>query len=341
IVVNVHKSFVKWCMWHLIATNLCVWLWYEITEIENDIREDKDEPLLITIIRNASVGSSGGQNDEPLENNETMASEGNVEPIVCYDYESIAERSSEYLFPCVIEYSLLGATLVYIVLCSIGTPLELPSSKNDKPEPEVNRDCHKANSGLFGGILIFMVTIVAVAVFFVLVDNLTMPVEAMTVFYITEIVLLSATFAGCLISILKLKYLRFSPGEGGIDSVLLMVSLGAVFMFHLFMIISSAEQTHVFGFIGVLSIIVSVFAIIQAALQVVMIVDGMLRSSVHDTHLQSKPGRSLVTFVIIANLALWAINTFEAKKAGHSGIHAQYYGRVVWSIIQHVSIPLV
>ena len=47
---------------------------------------------------------------------------------------------------------------------------------------------------------------------------------------------------------------------------------------------------------------------------------------------RSKPGRQIVTFLLICNLAIWVIYTFEVQKVEESPVQVdQYYARFSWN----------
>ena len=47
-----------------------------------------------------------------------------------------------------------------------------------------------------------------------------------------------------------------------------------------------------------------------------------------------------ITFLLICNLAMWAISTFETSRADAHPTLLNYYGVWAWTIISHVSMPL-
>lgn len=56
--------------------------------------------------------------------------------------------------------------------------------------------------------------------------------------------------------------------------------------------------------------------------------------------IRRKPGREIVTFLLVTNLAMWAINTLEKSRAESHPIQLHFYGLWAWTIITHVSMPL-
>ncbi|KAH8041562.1 hypothetical protein HPB51_017007 [Rhipicephalus microplus] len=57
-------------------------------------------------------------------------------------------------------------------------------------------------------------------------------------------------------------------------------------------------------------------------------------------HDHSKPGRQVITFLLIGNLTLWIIYTFEKQKVEASPVQLGFYGFMAWTVIIRASLPL-
>ena len=55
---------------------------------------------------------------------------------------------------------------------------------------------------------------------------------------------------------------------------------------------------------------------------------------------ESKPGRAVVTFLLVCNLALWVVTLFEIRKTIVVPFHLGFYGILPWNIILHLCVPL-
>ncbi|ENN80595.1 hypothetical protein YQE_02983, partial [Dendroctonus ponderosae] len=53
-----------------------------------------------------------------------------------------------------------------------------------------------------------------------------------------------------------------------------------------------------------------------------------------------EPGREFVTFLIICNVAMWIMQTFEVKPHGLDEYRPEFYSKVLWSIVGHMCLPL-
>ena len=81
---------------------------------------------------------------------------------------------------------------------------------------------------------------------------------------------------------------------------------------------------------------------IKAVAQTLFILDASRRNTYSADQQRRKPGREVVTFLLVANFAMWTFNTLEKSRADRS-IHPvplQFYGSWPWIIITNVSMPL-
>ena len=71
-----------------------------------------------------------------------------------------------------------------------------------------------------------------------------------------------------------------------------------------------------------------------------MIVDGLRRCSDSAKNQNEKPGRPLVTFLIMANLIMYVWDTLEVKNPEVYTGRKYYYGEKFWITISHMTLPL-
>lgn len=81
-------------------------------------------------------------------------------------------------------------------------------------------------------------------------------------------------------------------------------------------------------------------SLIQTTCQTLFILDASKRSCITQEQFRKKPGRETITFLLVTNLAMWAINTLEKSRADSHPIQLHFYGLWAWTIITHVSMPL-
>lgn len=255
----------------------------------------------------------------------------------------MAAKSSPYLFPCTIEYSIIVAAVLYKIYCNVG---QVGAEASEKIEPSVSvTECHKANKGIFFGLVIIIMTTIAVAAFFVFEgeSNKIDGRPSSTIFFSTELVLLfigSTIIIANFIIFQQLKFMSKRVASHKLDINLLIIGLFGVCMFNLFLVVSSCASFSKYGLVGYLSFSTALLGFLQATFQTVFILDGLRRCAHNQEQVNNKPGRALVTFLLLCNLSLWIVNTFEVRKAETIEIHYSYYGALPWSIISHMSIPL-
>lgn len=101
----------------------------------------------------------------------------------------------------------------------------------------------------------------------------------------------------------------------------------------------------------------SLAILVQTLLQTTFILDASCRSDLcclslvlimsslrfvtSEKEVVDKPGRQVVTFLLVCNLAMWMMNTLETNRADSHPIQAEFFGgHLAWPIITHISMPL-
>lgn len=73
-------------------------------------------------------------------------------------------------------------------------------------------------------------------------------------------------------------------------------------------------------------------AVFQVVLQLLFIADVSRRRVHLPEHDRTKPGRQIVTFLLICNLAIFAIYTFEAQKVFANPVSIFWSSVSIWSV---------
>lgn len=101
--------------------------------------------------------------------------------------------------------------------------------------------------------------------------------------------------------------------QSNLNDILLRISAFGVFIYSVFSIIAGALNFLV-SEPNLLVCVTSSVVVLQVVLQLLFIAD-LSRRRVHlPEHDRTKPARQVVTFLLIANIAMFAIYTFEAQK---------------------------
>eukprot|EP00106_Octopus_bimaculoides_P017136 XP_014784578.1 PREDICTED: otopetrin-2-like [Octopus bimaculoides] len=332
LVINKSKALVRFGLMHLLATNLCVWSSTAIAETAKDYKQQ-------TYFKSVA------------HQQQQQASAATVKPLInatksCFEDVTLARVASPYLFPCTIMYSLIASGIIHRMYLYVGVKVKQKwpshmSLTSSQPQSTASMDCEKANRGLFLGLLIGVITLIAIATFFVFEVRISDSVTAIKVFFITEIALLLITSVGVVLGYLRLSALKFRGSHMiSLDSILLIIALSGAYVYLFLVLISSATGLEEFGVVAILSLICISMELVQLSLQAVFLLDGLCRSIKYEEQQTRKPGRAVVTFLLVCNLALWAVSSFEVKKTMVIPLHENFYGLLAWNIIIHLCLPL-
>ncbi|KAK4887195.1 hypothetical protein RN001_003466 [Aquatica leii] len=344
--LNRHKIVARFGLMHMIATNLCEWLCVLVEETRHEIIH-LSEHSNGTFFDHVKYCQNG------------------------YLMGSVVKTASTFLFPCTIEYSLICAVILYEMWKKMkpvgasdhkGGSNKKSSSHFDKlfhmlghshqrSSHHISIDCSNAHRGLFAGILVVVLTIISLIMFFVLNNEKATSEEAKRLYKINaefevnivELILYIITTFAVLLAMYQmrcLKYDRKTEGEGsgiGLDNTLLVVAQTGMFIYCIFSIIGCYFTISYSSPAGLMT---EVFSFIQTCLQTMFVLDGWWRRCRNLQQTKRKPGRELVTFLIIANMAMWTINTMEKNRAEFRPSHLHFFGNWAWTIITHISMPL-
>ncbi len=182
--------------------------------------------------------------------------------------------------------------------------------------------------------------------FFLLYDGSMSPLEntiTMFVYVCTDIALLSFCIIAVIAAFFRITKLKIGKPHNQFNQNLIFVSLVGYYSLLVFAAVPTitaafgSDNLQLFPLFEVIIIILS-FA--QSTAQVAFIVDGLRRSATERQHLRSKPGRSLVTFLIISNLAMWIVNSFQVKEIHSHAIWRKFYGDLAWQSMVHLCLPM-
>ena len=208
-----------------------------------------------------------------------------------------------------------------------------------KKHGRVTVDCSGANRGLFFGIFTLVGTIISMIVFFVLVKKPDFLDSAIMVAHISELVLYVLSTLATIIAFVKIRLLRFHKDrDNSLDEIFLILGLVGIFAFCLCSVVAGRYAVHTIG--GALVLATSIVIVTQSVLQTVFIMNGLRRSLRANQSEPRKPGREYVTFLLVCNIGMWGLYTFEALRSYFNPVALNFYGFLPWSVITHVAMPL-
>uniref|UniRef100_T1JKK5 Uncharacterized protein n=1 Tax=Strigamia maritima TaxID=126957 RepID=T1JKK5_STRMM len=342
VVINRFREVARFALMHIIATNLCFWVHTIIRETSESIQEKVDGlnethlvgPLSdIKFIRDILQYLTDA--DDKCVSKEVLS--------------HFTVEANPYLYPFTIEYSLLLVGVWFVIWNSVGTEVSalqiahMPhrtsntsdENENYKSNLVIHVDCHSANRGLFAGLLVLLVTVISVIIFFVSIMNSEYIDTGVLINNVSDVVLHVIMLLAVILAYRQTIKLDINlHAVSFLDDTLLLIALPCFFLYGIFNMMAGI---HVYNIFSILS---GVLSIVQVSLQTPFIIDGLRRCSNTRTLRYAKPGRELITFLIVCNLAVWVLETFEIKSFQAHMDMFNFYGTFLWTILSHITLPL-
>lgn len=354
-----HKYVARFGLMHMIGTNLSVWLNVLVQETKHEILtfyNPENNSLRIS----HRLGFKSHHLNMPVPTPEHLpeahhiVARGLKGPHHIYECRrtnimgSLVQDASPFLFPCTIEYSLICAAILYVMWKNISkfpnqmqqtaAKLKAECHAYKRSPHHYSVDCARAHKGLFVGILILVLTIISLILFFVLIARAEFVNLAVMEVNICELTLYGMSTLATLIGMIQIRQLKYDGGRNlELDNILLIGAQTGMFIYSTFTIIGgqfTIERN------TILVLITALASLLQTTCQTIFILDASRRSCSTADQIRKKPGREIVTFLLVTNLAMWAINTLEKSRAESHPIQLHFYGLWAWTIITHVSMPL-
>lgn len=364
---------------HLIATNICEWLNVVVQETRDDIiAMAYDRPAFIRyanvtgppkiIITNHVDNATYLSEQKPSTSTEDSFSNltlsvfnfttkninwtCNVSDMITPLIRSV----NPYLRPCGVEYSLLCSIIIFVIwndICTVpgSKPMKEVASMvtakdrqccaRAKSNNHFSVDCGSAHKGLFMGVAVLAGTIVSLMLF----NGLFQKQEHMSLALFQINVWESILFfimtlgSGACIQRMRTLPLKRAVSTLPLEHSLLLVTQCGVYLYYLFQIIGAGFLIHQYpGESQATRIITPLCAVIQSSCQTLLVLDSWYRRCAGTG--RQRPGRQLVTFLLVGNFALWLINRVKNSRAEFHPLQMEFYGVWAWTLITHVSVPI-
>ncbi|CAF0917390.1 unnamed protein product [Rotaria sordida] len=251
--------------------------------------------------------------------------------------EKIESIMSVYLYPCFIEYSLICVTVFYIMWRNVGKN-ENRSFLHFGDRHIFTVDCSRASHGLLLGGIVFILTILTLIPVYILNSTLTILIT-----HITELILLVVSLLIVCISFsytTKLYYDRQAHVDV-FDQILILVTTVGDFAYSFFGLFASIFiESYRIQFSRFIAIVIGFLSILQTFLQSGFILDTLKRRLITKSEIRKKPGRELITALLLINLAIWMHDSLSANKVKLNPIQTEYYNSRTWSLVQAFTSPL-
>lgn len=328
--MNIQKNKIigKFGLMHMLATNCCIWI---RTLVRESVRE---------IVESEEFAKSASEKTKLHFSVET----GNkTEGGDCEGLDILGdtiENSSVYLFPFIIEYSMIGAHIVYNMWKNVGRRPNFIVVGDGEPKKErqyQRMDWSSSAIGLFLGLFALVTLTVTLILYFALVNQEKFHLIAVLLINVNDTIINTLMAIAIILGFFQVRKLDFVQTENEHD-VLLIISAFGIFLY--------ASYTIIAGYLSVASlepvalvITNGIVELVQVNLQLLFIAD-LKQKKVSEELQEYKPGRQIVTFLILCNLGLWITYNFEIQKVNATPDQLQFFGFFPWVIIQRITLPL-
>ncbi|CAL4093699.1 unnamed protein product [Meganyctiphanes norvegica] len=341
LIINRYTAASRFGLMHCIASSICFWIFLIYYEVLHSIN---------TKYANESAAKNSTDNWVVKYGCQPTLNDTSTD-----DLDEIITNLGPYLYPFGVEFNILIVGLwicIWENLGNIGAHDHMPSvqivSEDNNKEFTSNLviqvDCHSSNRGIFIGLLFTIYIIISIIIFFVYTlesdnkgDGYLM---GMFIRAVSELMILIALLIATLIAYRSIQNLDIIGHEiSSVDDLLLFISIPFIFFFAFINIVAYVDQKTIPTEDYIL-IIVMLLYIIQPIVQTVFICDGLRRCS-NTPELQfRKPGREVVTFLIITNVTMWLLETMQINTYGANEAGYYYFGKTMWKVMSHIAMPL-
>jgi len=347
---------------HMIATNFCVLIKVLVVEANHEIIISQERN--VRDVDNSSFLDSNTSDFRgeilsnsmilDLDSEVTPESEDNSLQYLC-DPTMISQLkldSSPYLYPCLVQFSLICAAVLFIMWKNVATEHQYYKLTKLKLMHDEDRgdyssscqrysvDCNGSNTGLFCGVMVVVLTIVSLILFFVFITNTDPYLQhlAVQVASYSEIALYGLTSIAVMLGMCQMRRLWYDVSRSlELDTALLATAQAGVLLYASFSAVGFFLQPQA----CLVPLLASISRLVQTVLQTAFIIDASYRFASTSSHIRHKPGRQVVTFLLVCNLTMWLVNILEMHKVNTSKREFDLSWQVhAWPVVSTISIPL-
>jgi len=327
--IQKNKIIAKFGLMHLLATNCCIWIRTLVRESMREIIESEE--------------FSNSVSEETKRRFRVHSTHNSTQSDACQGLDILGdtiENSSVYLFPFIIEYSMIGGHIIYNMWKNVGrrpTFVMIGDSERKKERQYRRMDWSSSAIGLFLGLLALVTLTITLILYFALVNQENFHLIAVLIINVNDTIINTLMVVAIIIGFFQVRNLQFVQSENEHD-ILMIISAFGIFLY--------AGYTVIAGYLSVQSmepvlliIVNGIVELVQVNLQLLFIAD-LKQKKVSESQQMTKPGRQIVTFLVFCNLGLWITYNFEIQKVNATPDQLQFYGFFPWIIIQRITLPL-
>ncbi|CAB3400877.1 unnamed protein product [Caenorhabditis bovis] len=320
-------NFARVGLMHLTGTNLWMWLKYIIYEEVETVKE----------IIHLTHEKRNNHTHDITHSNKTETCKG----VLC-----VFEGYNEFMYTCVVEYSLICAGVAFVFWTNIERCKREQVENRMRKRSILKIDCSRTAEGLFAGFACIIVTIIAIALFNAYSSKKDV---AQWIFSCTNMFFFIVSTILVIFAFWRLRFLKYLEEDDDreddnaelLDRILLVVGLIGELIFALGAILSFINNATI-G-LPLIIFITNILRLVQVTVQSgLILVASKLRIDETDKHmLRYKPGKQVVTMLLMMNCAQFLMNVFEAQKAGINDELLSMYGSYYWAIVVRGCSPLI
>lgn len=363
LIINRRKVFARFGIMHCIASSLCFWVFTILQEtlqaifMKSKSKEYDYSTSSDSYTKNAlNHFDSDDSNEKDLDDAVYYAaSKASASSTWSINYgcendthlSSMINATTPYLYPFSIEFNILMVGLWILLWENIGrferhthipsveVTYEEDNSKSLSSNLIIYVDCHASNRGLFAGLLMTVATVISIILFFIFSASEDTRDLGGYVNGASEVILLTCMLVAGFFAYNSIRLLdMIKHGISAVDDILLYVCLPCIFFYAFFIMVPSITDGNY------LSVCVSILQVSQVILQTALMSDGLRRCSNSQTLQHKKPGREVITYLVVANVAMWLLQTFEIKSSEGNELLYNFYGKELWTLLSHLTLPL-
>lgn len=358
---------------HLVATNLSIWIrlvlwesakdWLDATHhkhnssIEWRLAEHKEFNISLHTLE-SDTKSSDTSKHIPTHNihyslgcawDPKSAFKNETEDLIalhlCMQNTTIGaiwEKAMPYLYPFIIQYSLVAAGVIYIIWSNLQTPrsklrqMAAVSVYGEDPS-EQQMNCAGSTRGLFLGLIVLVAGLISLILFFVLAKD-----KDFNVFFLITSLrcgILGISTLGAVLGIVQIRRMKSkTKREHRLMEMLQRAGMLAVYVFGICCMIvggnSFTKTQHLLLFLD------GMLMVVQACLQSLFI-HQVSKKRLGPSNLDDKPGRQVVIFLVFSNMVLWLLESFTTQHTESSKLQMKFFGAIAWPVISRIVMPLV
>lgn len=240
-----HKVISRFGLMHMVATNLCEWLYtlveetkHEIWHLAHSAHAAHSAPISHDSLTNSfaeeitlnsttdSVFNATTTEHHLLRRSVVNAAASKYQECQRTNIMgSLVQNASPFLFPCTIEYSLICAVILFEMWKKVKSIPEINKTRRNSVKPAAGHqvksayhfsiDCSKAHRGMFAGIVVIVLTIICLIMYFVLHEQqeyIHLAIKEVTYY---EILLYTVCAAAVLLAFFRMRDLKFQRPKSG------------------------------------------------------------------------------------------------------------------------------